>query len=438
MANKYGKERIIMKPHTSQTFSDGLRKSLLPVLAVLLLLCLPGSASAAANLLKNGNASDGMNEWTNAGGYWTTGTSEVSPYDGAFFWPGKCEAGELYQDVSLSGIPKGRVLILTAMCRDYSGNDVCRLQLSFLSGDGTVLLSDYQEYAQSSWASVGVRLTVPAGAAAARVSLIARRNSGTDNDCYFDNITLQEYTSSYGTNLLLNGSGEAGMFFWTDPDNIWSAVTSEGNYKAKDGSYFMWPAHKATESTRIYQDVSIPSRFIGKWISLSAWMANWDQAPHDQAVLTLSFYNSKGKKISSSSQSQRNPAWKKHVIKVRIPKKTVKARVTLSGKRFVGSDLDCYFDDVRLTVEKTSYKTVTLTPNRKGTYYVGDKRTLKAVYGSAKPAATAFSWYSSYNAIATVSKKGVVKFVSPGTVTIYAQHKKSGVTGSFTFKVKAR
>ena len=145
-----------------------------------------------------------------------------------------------------------------------------------------------------------------------------------------------------------------------------------------------------------------------------------------------------GKKISSVSQSQRNPAWKKHVIKVKIPKKAVTARVTLSGKRFVGSDLDCYFDDVRLTVGKKAYKTVTLTPNKKGTCYVGGKRTLTALYGTTKPAATAFSWYSSYNAIATVSKKGVVKFVSPGTVTIYAQHKKSGVTGSFTFKVKAK
>ena len=255
-------------------------------------------------------------------------------------------------------------------------------------------------------------------------------------------LQTQAKTYPFGKNLLVNGSGEkfnaetGKLKGWKDPDDAWAAETSGSwGHDAKNGKYYMWPKRKDLESTKIYQDVKMPKKFIGKRIILSAWLANYDQSPHDQSTLTLTFYNAKGKKISSLSQDQRNPEWKKHTIVTNVPKGTDKARVTLAGKRFVGSDLDSYFDSVSLVVDKGEYKAVKMKVNKKGPFKVGGKRTLTASYGSVKNP-SAFAWYSSYDEIAKVSKKGKVTFTGSGKVTIYAVHKKTGVTGSFTFNVK--
>ena len=64
-------------------------------------------------------------------------------------------------------------------------------------------------------------------------------------------------------------------------------------------------------------------------------------------------------------------------------------------------------DDVKAKLAKVKSKTVK----------VGKKLTLSAVLTPAD-AKTALTWSSSDKKIATVSKKGVVKGVKPGTVTI--------------------
>ena len=411
------------------------------VLLLAACILLPGfspRALAAANLLKNGDASQGLAYWTDKGGTWEVSTNLVDPLDGPFFGAGETAETELVQDVAVGKYAAGTWFQLTASCRDYSGSDTCIPTMIFLDKSGKTLLSLGNPYRRSEWQTVKVMARKPAGAVTLRVSLQAVRSSGSYNDAYFDNVKLIK-SSSKDANLLSNGSGEYGMGGWTDPGDAWSAVLDGGNtlHKPKNGDRLMWPERKDLGETQVYQDVTVTSSQIGKTAVLSAWLANYDQAPHDQATLTITFLDSKGKKISSQSQSQRNPEWQKHTITAKIPKKTKKIRVTLSGRRFVGSDLDCYFDDVRLEIRGKTFKKVTVSFKKKGTCYVGEKKTLKAVCGGVSKA-SAFTWTSSYNNIAKVSKKGVVTFLQEGKVTIYATYKNTGVTGSLTFTVKKK
>ena len=391
--------------------------------------------AASGNLLKNGKASQGLKNWKVKTGAWqaTDSVSEIDPYDGEFFYPGECEEAELYQDVSLKSFSTGAELTLSAKVRGWTDSDTGGIRLTFLNKKGKELAAFQKDYADSEWKTKTVIARIPKGAVKVRVSLVAVKHSGSSCDVYFDNLVLKK---TKGKNLLQNGSAEYGTAGWVDEEQQWGIERLPStDHEPKDGDSFFWPCGGATEHALMYQDVEIASSKAGKWITLSAWVANFEQAPHDESVLSLTFLNSKGKTISTYSQSQRNPEWQKHIIKAKIPKGTKTVRVTLEGNRYVGAELDSYFDDVRLTIESKSYKSVKIKAKQSGAAKVGGKKTLVASYGSVT-AASKFTWTSSYDDIATVSKKGVVKFLKPGQVTIYATYKKTKVTGSITFDVQ--
>ena len=423
-----------------------LKRTLAFLLAAMLVVAAAPSAelsaaeqnSASSNLLKNGNASKGLKYWKAKTGAWeaTTEVDGIDPYSGKYFYPGYCEVGELYQDVSIKSYAVGTEFTLSAVMRGWNNSDKAAIQIAFLNKKGKEILSFQKVYRDNDWKTKKVIAYKPKGAVKLRVSLIGEGGSSSMCcDAYFDNVVLKK---TNGKNLLQNGSGEYGTAGWTDPDEAWgSNGLSSTEHEPKDGEAFLWPSERQLEQSAIYQDVSIASSKIGKWITLSAWLANYDQAPHDEAVLILTFLDKNGKKISSKSQSQRNPEWQKHIITAKIPKGTKTARVTVQGNRYVGSDLDCYVDDIVLKYESKSYKNVKLKFAKSGDCYVGEKKTLKASYGSVT-SASKFTWTSSYNDIATVNKKGVVRFLAPGEVTIYAKYKKTGVTGSITFTVKEK
>ena len=317
--------------------------------ALLCLLLMPGQAMAASNLIKNGNASSGLKYWKQRSGQWVATEECVPSLKGKYFFPGQTEKAELSQDISVSGMPVRQELTLTAKCRDYSGADVCILRMTFFNAQGKKLLTVQNSCRTAAWTTLRLVCRKPVGAAKLRVSLVGERHSGSDNDTYFDNVVLKK---TMGSNLISNGSGENGMSCWVDKQNIWSAVTGKDSteHNPVKGSYFMWPERDDVKSSKVYQDVPVLPSEIGKTATLSAWLANYDQSPHDKSTLKLQFLSGSGKVISSLVKSQRNPNWRKHIIKAKIPKKTATIRVLLIGTRYVGSDLDSYFDDVRLSI----------------------------------------------------------------------------------------
>lgn len=229
-------------------------------------------------------------------------------------------------------------------------------------------------------------------------------------------------------NLLVNGNAESEMAGWNDPDNIWfpsAPITPQ------EGSAFFWPSRGAVENTYCYQDVSVKQYETGTWMELTAWLANWDQYPNDEAVLQLEFLDEAGAVLASQSRSQRNPAWNMHSIQMQLPKGAVTARVKLIAQRYVGSDNDAYFDSISLTVAEGGFKQVYLTGS-KSSAQTGDTIQLIADNGTTTDPSH-YRWSSSFDSLATVDAKGLVTFLGTVTdeVTIYAQDTESGFIGTY-------
>ena len=252
-------------------------------------------------------------------------------------------------------------------------------------------------------------------------------------------------------NLLVNGNAEDGMTGWVDtcdrneyPDGLWNVDDENFDGYAvlpKEGNWFFWPKNYHCEEATMYQDVDISKMKKGTILKLTGWLNNYDQTPHDQAILKLEIRDAKGKKLVSESSQQRNPEWKKHEISLAIPAKAVTARVYCIAKRFVGFDNDAYFDNITLTASTKKYAKVYVVGN-KSKAKPGDKITLKASDGKYTKA-TDYVWTSSYDEIATVSKKGVVT-MNPDCqedligeeVWIYARNKKTGMVGKYYINSK--
>lgn len=229
-------------------------------------------------------------------------------------------------------------------------------------------------------------------------------------------------------NLLVNPNAENEMQGWTDPDGLWYPSAP---ITPVEGSYFFWPSKSGCEFSLIYQDVDVTGYGSGNWVELSGWMANWDQTPHDEAIMQLEFLDKEGNVLTQYNRTQRNPQWKQHAIQAQIPAKGVIARVSLIAKRYVGNDNDAYFDDLNFHVIDGTFWQIYITGS-KATAKSGDKIQLKANNGSSSDAAN-FIWSSSYDSIATVSSDGLVTFTGSETdeVAIYAEDIKTGFIGVY-------
>ncbi|MBQ7506551.1 MAG: Ig-like domain-containing protein [Lachnospiraceae bacterium] len=251
---------------------------------------------------------------------------------------------------------------------------------------------------------------------------------------FLTGLPLTSIKGAEGTNLLINGSGEDGMTGWTDPDDVWMPSLYSTNHTAIDGETFFWPSKRACASATMYQDVSITAYPTGSAMRLSAWLANYNQSPHDQATLELSFIDASGNVLASDSSQQRNPEWGLHEIIMNIPSGAAKARVSCIATRFVGSDNDAYFDDIRLVTTGKAVRDVIVTGD-KDKVKAGDTIQLSATDGVYSQASD-FEWSSSYDQIATVDENGLVTISSDADfadqeVWIYAKCKTTGVVGKY-------
>lgn len=239
-------------------------------------------------------------------------------------------------------------------------------------------------------------------------------------------------------NLLINGGGEDGMNGWTDVDGCWYPDTYDTSHKAVEGETFFWPSKKTTEFTQIFQDVDITSFDAGMNLELGAYLANYDQSPHDQATLQLDILDAYGNVLASDFSIQRNPEWCYNEVNVAIPENAVTARVYLIAKRFVGLDDDAYFDAVSLKCTDIICNPVVITGDTDRAV-PGDTVQLSASDGKYKKASY-YEWYTSYNEIASVDENGLVTFVTDvdselenAELVVYARNKKTDVIGKYLF-----
>lgn len=167
--------------------------------AALLILWLPASAERT-ELVFNGGASQGLDGWTDPDGIWITRTeydSQVTAYDGYFFMPSAFKTSygartRIYQDVSVSGMA-GAETEFSAMVRTWDTNntDETLLVVEYFDAGGNLLAqAEVTSANDPSWHRISVKSTVPAGAAAARLSLYAVYWYGSECDSYFDDVSF--------------------------------------------------------------------------------------------------------------------------------------------------------------------------------------------------------------------------------------------------------
>jgi hypothetical protein len=163
--------------------------------------------TAAQNLLSNPDAEDPLvsgeiPDWTEVDGTdWQYRDSNPTAQSGQnYFFAGVSSSAELRQDVDVSAqasdIDTGDLqFTFTGYVRSFgqSSPDEAQVILEYRDGSGTVL-DTYDSGATtntSSWLLLSDERTAPVGTRVIRVRLITDRNNGSNNDGYFDNLSLQ-------------------------------------------------------------------------------------------------------------------------------------------------------------------------------------------------------------------------------------------------------
>jgi hypothetical protein len=165
-----------------------------------------GVSAGTENLLENSGAESGVDGWVVDYGALeslTDGECDgISPYVGSRYFAvgGVCAEGQdgrAYQRVDLSeyeaDIDQGNVNIVTsAYLSDWGGSDHPQIQVVLRDGEGNIVHESeiYGTYS-SAWTPIEIVMNAEEGVRFADVVLVGTHYAGTDNDCYFDALSLR-------------------------------------------------------------------------------------------------------------------------------------------------------------------------------------------------------------------------------------------------------
>lgn len=164
------------------------------------------TSNLTANLLQNGGAESGTNNWVEtAGSFESINSGECSGNDAyagskLFAVGGVCDAnsfGSGYQDVDVTAyqneIDQGdKTVNFGGYLSDYNGNDRPEFRLEMHDSNGSIIgTSPTYGNQSSSWTYLNETEDIPAGTETIRMILMGTRNNGIDNDCYFDEMFVQ-------------------------------------------------------------------------------------------------------------------------------------------------------------------------------------------------------------------------------------------------------
>lgn len=364
------------------------------VMAAVILLQSNVYADGPRELLVNGSAENDLEGWTASSDSWMA-TEKESPRTGKQFFAGETVEGTLYQDVNISNYATGTAFLLSGYMKDYENKDIATMKISFLNASGNVLKEAKTSTVKNYWTHNCVMELKPKNAVTLRVSLIAKRISGHDCDGYFDDMSLTTTTkrvisknTKNGQNVLMNGGFEDDVYGWEDPNNAWKAVTTvEDHHYPCEGQYVVWPSLKEIANTKIYQDVFVTKDMEGKYVKFSSKVANYlqDNGKCDQTIIKLQFMNENKEVMKEINNKRRSEKWATNCLVYKIPKRTIKIRVVLEGKRYIGDDCDAYFDNASLCVisnadGKMSIKGLKATKVKKNTLTLQWKKCNGAEY----------------------------------------------------------
>lgn len=163
-------------------------------------------SALGSNLLLNNGAEADTADWTVTAGFLEALTSGqcagTSPHAGQKYFAvgalcNEAAYGEAYQQIDLSAyaadIDTGTVNIhYGGWLSNWNGSDVPEFRLLFLDGANAILDSTSKvANSASSWTIYDRIDNVPSGTRAVRFVIMGTRNSGSDNDSYFDDLYLR-------------------------------------------------------------------------------------------------------------------------------------------------------------------------------------------------------------------------------------------------------
>lgn len=163
---------------------------------------------AILELLVNGSCEEPLQDgnipfWTEVvGSNWTQRSANPSPQEGLYyFFPGVAVNAELAQDVDVTDLwyyidGGSQEFEFSGYVRSYPQSPVDRtlIVLEYLNADKTVVLSSYDSGIHtntSEWLLLSDTRIAPAGTRFIRIRLISTRTNGSNNDGYYDNLSLK-------------------------------------------------------------------------------------------------------------------------------------------------------------------------------------------------------------------------------------------------------
>lgn len=159
-------------------------------------------AVISSNLIVNQGAEDGITGWTgDIESIENAGCNSVLPFQGDFNFAigGVCanesSVGLAEQLIDLSAyeadIDNDLLSVqLSGYMRDYSGSDVPEMYCEFYDNSNPLSTSLTISNATSTWTNKTLTIPIPIGSSTCKVILKGTRNAGSDNDSYFDELSL--------------------------------------------------------------------------------------------------------------------------------------------------------------------------------------------------------------------------------------------------------
>jgi PKD repeat protein len=163
--------------------------------------CECNSPADVGNLILNPDAEQSASdEWQFAQGMWTTRGANPSPQNGAaYFYASNSDTAELAQVIDLSAdsmfINQGLIRYVFAgytRSFDQEPSDEAQIIIEYKNQNDSILTHFNSGTITSleSWQLVTDTTLAPVGTASALIRLIAIRKNGSNNDAYFDNLSL--------------------------------------------------------------------------------------------------------------------------------------------------------------------------------------------------------------------------------------------------------
>lgn len=209
-------------------------------------------------------------EWVEVVGTgWTQRGTSPDPYEGQhYFFAGAIRNAELSQDVELADyvdlIDTGNHLFeFSAYVHSWpqSPSDISRIVLEYLDQDKTEILGSFDSgdyFITEAWVLVSHSIIAPIGTRFIRIRLISTRREGSNNDGYYDAVSLRTGVASpqavAGLSLSITGADLSLDWAAVVQDTAGNPITiSEYRIYADDQPYFVCDPNSLVGTTNQLQ-----------------------------------------------------------------------------------------------------------------------------------------------------------------------------------------